>query len=372
MIRPSLFEYRRGLRKQDFLLHTFPSPNLLPWSSYSTRSSVKIILEVPDDSYVNSNGQLVAHIRTGLGFEEFKSAIIDALSQLPKQKHPETTSSTSAITTAGHSENMSSNAATSTGLQPETTTSTAATSTAPPLERTTVHQVMEDRRKRLEADKAVKDAAEKERLRSIAQARHEATTQENPVSKQSQYAQEQRKRKREAQAERERILREIENDKAARKEREAERRALAKAEAVDAGKKTDSADVKTPQHWAPVFFAGLLPSATLVMVPIQGYTGAYASDQGMVSKAVALGYNAASTGGNMLVGALGTVLGFGRATGSTGESPPHNSNEHLGAVATGEGMRFRTMRRQDDDTEHQFYNGNQLNFEPRKRDDDEQ
>lgn len=105
---------------------------------------------------------------------------------------------------------------------------------------------------------------------------------------------------------------------------------------------------------------GLLPSATLVMVPIQGYTGAYASDQGMVSKAVALGYNAASTGGNMLVGALGTVLGFGRATGSTGESPPHNSNEHLGAVATGEGMRFRTMRRQDDDTEHQFYNGNQV------------
>ncbi len=292
---------------------------------------------------------------------------------------------------------------------------------------------MEDRRKRLDADKAAKDTAEKEKRTSIAQARREAADPSSiapgdPVSNQSLYAQQQRKRKLEAKAERERILREIENDKAARKEREAQRRALARAEAADAEKDAKPIDVKPPRNWAAsaqrcslqirlfngftirekfepqqtlskdirpwiaeqrtdgdspytlkqivtplpsrtitiseeeqsLQSLGLMPSATLVMVPIQGYTNAYTSDQGIVGRAVSLGYNAASTGGNMVLGTLGTVLGFGRATtGSEDAGGREDSNAMSGAAAASEGTRFRTLR-QKEDTDHQLYNGNQV------------
>ncbi|KAL8681490.1 MAG: hypothetical protein Q9224_003243 [Gallowayella concinna] len=365
-----------------------------------------------------------------------------ALSEKPKQNPLEATTSTPATSATQQPETTTSTPPASTTQHQDTMTSKAATSSAQDQERRaatptspSMQQVMEDRRKRLDADKALKDAAEKERLRGIAQARRGAATQASPVSKQSQYAQEQRKRKREAQAERERILREIENDKAARKEKEAQRQTLAKAEATDAGEEINSDDVALPLHRATntqvqstqtgqhcslqvrlfdgvtirgkfppeasldrdirtwiseqrtdgdtpytlkqivtplpsktitiseekesLQSLGLLPSATMVMVPIPGYTGAY-SGQGIVGKAVAMGYNVASTSGNMVVGALGTVLGFGRATPSTGQSPPSESNEHWGPVLAGEGMKFRTMRRRDDDADHQLYNGNQV------------
>lgn len=289
---------------------------------------------------------------------------------------------------------------------------------------------MEERRKRLDADKAAKDAAEKEQRKSIAQARPEAADGRpgDPVSNQSQYAQQQRKRKLEAKAERERILREIENDKAARKEKEAQRRALARAEAADADKETGPIDAKLPQNWAAsgqqcalqirLFngltsrgkFApqatlsknvrtwiaeqrtdgdtpftlkqivapspsrtitiseeeqslqslGLLPSATLVMVPIQGYTNAYTSDRGIIGKAVSMGYNAASAGGSLVAGALGTVLGFGRATAES-EDTSHgdDSSATSGPAQAGESARFRTLRPRED-TDHQLYNGNQV------------
>ncbi|KAL8799406.1 MAG: hypothetical protein Q9200_007551, partial [Gallowayella weberi] len=380
-------------------------------------------------------------VRTGVDSEHFNSVIMGALLETPKQKIPEVPNSTSATSATPQPETTILTDPSSTIQHPDMMVSRAATSSAQDQERTaptptssSMQQVMEDRRKRLEADKALKDVAEKERLRAIAQARYEAATQESPVSKQSQYAHEQRKRKLEARAERERILKEIENDKTARKEKEAQRRALAKAEAADAGEQVNSKDVALPPQWAANILPqptqtgqqcslqvrlfdgvtirgkfspqaslgrdirtwiseqrtdgdtpytlkqivtplpsrtitiseeeeslqslGLLPSATMVMVPIQGYTGAY-SDQGIVGKAVAMGYNAASTGGNMIVGALGTVLGFGRATPNTGESPSER-NEHRQPLAAGEGIKFRTMQRRDDSPDHQLYNGNQV------------
>ncbi|KAL8862298.1 MAG: hypothetical protein Q9178_001307 [Gyalolechia marmorata] len=315
--------------------------------------------------------------------------------------------------------------------QQETTASPIASQQETPTTTSTsssLQQVMEARRKRLDVDKAAKDAAEKEKRTNIAQARREAadpgsSAPGDPVSNQSLYAQQERKRKLEAKAERERILREIENDKAARKEREAQRRALARAEAADAEKDAKPIDVKPPRNWAasaqrcslqirlfngftirekfapqqtlskdirpwiagqrtdgdsPYILKqivtplpsrtitiseeeqslqslGLMPSATLVMVPIQGYTNAYTSDQSIVGKAVSLGYNAASAGGNMVLGTLGTVLGFGRAEDAGGRE---DSNATSGAAAASEGTRFRTLR-QNEDTDHQLYNGNQ-------------
>ncbi|KAL8914161.1 MAG: hypothetical protein Q9171_001156 [Xanthocarpia ochracea] len=387
------------------------------------------------------NGQMTTHLRAGVEFDAFKSAILEALSPNPNEDHPDDLPTSPDVIASG-------SLPTSSPMpQQETTASPIASQQETPTTTSTsssLQQVMEDRRKRLDVDKAAKDAAEKEKRTNIAQARREAANPSSsapgdPVSNQSLYAQQQRKRKLEAKAERERILREIENDKAARKEREAQRRALARAEATDAEKDAKPNDVKPPRNWAAsaqrcflqirLFngftirekFApqqtlskdirqwiaeqrtdgdspytlkqivtplpsrtitiseeeqsleslGLMPSATLVMVPIQGYTNAYTSDQGIVGRAVSLGYNAASAGRNMVLGTLGTVLGFGRATTVPEDAGGcEDSNVMSGAAAASEGTRFRTLR-QKEDTDHQFYNGNQLNFEPRPKDDDE-
>ena len=300
---------------------------------------------------------------------------------------------------------------------------------------------MADRRKRLEADKAAKDAAEKEKRKAVAQARHEAASAApgSPVSKQASYAQEQRKRKQEAKQEKERILKAIENDKAERKEREAQRRALAKAEAAevaDADRASKLTDQKLPKTWGatqkcslqirlfdgtilrgkfepqqtlnndvrpwvteqrtdgdtPYTFKqiltplpnktisiseeeeslqsmGLLPSATLVMVPVQNYMGAYPSEQGMVGKAFSVGYNAASASGSILKGAMGTMLGFGRTTPvtqGTGLSEARNdtssgSDHRIASATARNSARFETLNRhQDGNEDHELYNGNQV------------
>ncbi|KAL8675249.1 MAG: hypothetical protein Q9168_000369 [Polycauliona sp. 1 TL-2023] len=385
------------------------------------------------------NGQLITHLGPEIEYEPFKSAIFGALSPKPKASPPDVPP------TSLDSSSLSPQTGSSAASQEEMATSRAApqqdSTTLTPAS-SSLQQVMEDRRKRLEADKAAKDAAEKERRKSIAQTRRDAASAGpnkpgDPVSNQSIYAQQQRKRKLEAKAERERILREIENDKAARKEKEAERRALANAEAAEAQKETELSSTKASPSWAAfgqqcflqirlfngltirskfapqatlgndvrtwiaeqrtdgdtpftlkqivapspsrtitiseeeqsLHLLGLLPSATLVMVPIQGYTNAYASDPGIVGKAVSMGYNAASAGGNLVAGALGTVLGFGRATAESEQtSIPEGSDATPGTGS--EGTRFRTLRRKDD-TDHQLYNGNQLNFEPRPKDEDE-
>ncbi|KAL9075242.1 MAG: hypothetical protein Q9157_004072 [Trypethelium eluteriae] len=123
---------------------------------------------------------------------------------------------------------------------------------------------------------------------------------------------------------------------------------------------------------------GLAPTATLVLVPVQGYTDAYASSgvsgwlswlYGMVAGAFFFILNA-------LRGIVGMIGGPGTA------SPPESgaSNEGSGATQSGnlekrsEGRpstKMKTLRdTKDEKDEKQFYNGNQLNFEPRPEDKD--
>ncbi|KAL8845335.1 MAG: hypothetical protein Q9176_000505 [Flavoplaca citrina] len=382
-----------------------------------------------------SNGQLIAHLQAGIEYDTFRDAIFEALS--PAQQANQSDLSPTSADSASRDSHLHSSAPS----QQQTAISTAVPSTTPQQDSTnstpgssSLQQVMADRRKRLEADKAAKDAAEKERRKGIAQVQREAASagtskQRDPASNQSLYAQQQRKRKLEAKAERERILGEIENDKAARKEKEAQRRTLAKADTADAEKETEpSSASEPPQNWAGSgqkcslqirLFNGLtirqkfdpqetlrqhvrgwiaeqrtdgdspytlkqivapspsrtitvseeeqslkslnlLPSATLVMVPTQAYTNAYTGDQGIVGKAVSMGYNAASAGVGLVVGALGTVLGFGRATAEPGQaSAPGSSKIDSGPVQGSEGSRFRTLTDRED-TDHQLYNGNQV------------
>ncbi len=97
----------------------------------------------------------------------------------------------------------------------------------------TVQNLLADRRRRLEVDKKAKEAAEKAERQAKANARQAAMTADpnSAKAKQATYAQQQRKRQQETKLERERILRQIEHDKTERKEKDEQRKALAKAEA---------------------------------------------------------------------------------------------------------------------------------------------
>lgn len=110
---------------------------------------------------------------------------------------------------------------------------------------------------------------------------------------------------------------------------------------------------------------GLTPSATLVIVPVQGYTSAYSGGQGIVSKGASAGYNVVSAGAGIISGALGTFLGLGRPTAPSGLPEAHDTtmreNAEADATGTGSGINIRTLRDQRDDQEnHQLYNGNQV------------
>lgn len=260
-------------------------------------------------------------------------------------------------------------------------------------------------------------------------------------AKQATYAQQQRKRQQDAKLERDRILRQIEHDKAERKEKEFQRKASANAQAegndgagglvdqqlsseMNCGPRSSDAkecaiqvrlfDGGTTRHkfpsektlrtdvraWVdrersdgdlPYTFKqilaplpnrtfsiseeeeslqslGLAPSATLVIVPIQGYTTAYGGNQGILSRGAAAGYNVVSVGAGLVTGAFGTVLGLGQAT-AQGEEPTNRESttqieapgsEHRGAAS---GINIRTLRDQQENQEdHHFYNGNQVSL----------
>ncbi len=110
---------------------------------------------------------------------------------------------------------------------------------------------------------------------------------------------------------------------------------------------------------------GLTPSATLVIVPVQGYIAAYSGGPGIISKGASAGYNVVSAGAGIVTGALGTLLGLGRAT-APGELPDvHETttqgNAEADATGTGPGINIRTLQDQRDGSDdHQLYNGNQV------------
>lgn len=345
---------------------------------------------------------------------------------------------------------------------PTTSSSTPTQSMTPPVTRiatsasasaSTVQTLLEDRRTRLEADKKAKEAAEKaERMAKATARRAEAEAAvagANPDSvkaKQFGYAQQQKQRQQEARLERERIVREIENDKALRREKEGRRKALAKAETegndgagglVDRQLSSESpapmpiyskvcaVQVRlfdgstirsrfTPQStlssdvrkWVdetrtdgdiPFTFKqilsplpsravtiseeeetlqslGLTPSATLVMIPVQGFTAAYNGGPSMVSQGISAGYNVVaggvglvSGGVGMVAGALGTFLGVGQARPAPTEADTGRVTAHgaTNTAAREPATNIRTLRdRQENQDKQQLYNGNTVRAVP--------
>ena len=112
---------------------------------------------------------------------------------------------------------------------------------------------------------------------------------------------------------------------------------------------------------------GLTPSATLVMVPVSSYTEAYsAENQGYISQGLSYGYGFVK-GGFSLIGSLaGSVL---PSQSSSAQDSGHSGDN--ASEAPRSSIRVRTLGDQaPPKDDQQLYNGNQLNFEPRREDDD--
>ena len=321
--------------------------------------------------------------------------------------------------------------------QPPTQSPSPSAASQPPVNATpegpsrTVQDLLAERSVRLEAHKKKQEAKEKAERAAKAKAKKEALEAEAPTGSQKsadmKYAMMQKKRQQEAREERARILKRVEDDKAERREREAQRKSQAKATeqsenegltaAVSSSTKPSSstrprecalqirlfdgstirsrfssqsrlgADVR---YWideqqsvdVPYTFKhvltplpnknisitdeeqslqslGLTPSATLILVPVQGYTTAYedGTATGIVLRGIAAGYGLVSSGVGIVTGALGSFLGGG------GPTPTQERHENAPPTAhPGPAINVRTLRDQDRRDDQQFYNGNAVSF----------
>ncbi|KAH7078606.1 hypothetical protein FB567DRAFT_534274 [Paraphoma chrysanthemicola] len=122
----------------------------------------------------------------------------------------------------------------------------------------------------------------------------------------------------------------------------------------------------------------LAPSATLVLVPVKGYTEAY-SGGGTSVVGAATGLVGGAFGLlSSTVGYLGSMVGYGSApaggdsqTGSTtGSSQAQRSQQPSNADSANIRVRTLADQRAREPRDQQFYNGNQLDFESNKDDKD--
>ncbi|KAG2421474.1 hypothetical protein HFD88_005449 [Aspergillus terreus] len=115
-------------------------------------------------------------------------------------------------------------------------------------------------------------------------------------------------------------------------------------------------------------------SANLVMVPISSYTEAYSSSSSSLPvRAVSSVYGLVSSAVGLATSLVGSFLPFGSGQTTPSEATPPantpssgNSTPRPRAPAS-RGPNIRTLRDQaGEQDDRQFYNGNQLNFEPRR------
>ncbi|KIV86623.1 hypothetical protein PV11_02223 [Exophiala sideris] len=124
---------------------------------------------------------------------------------------------------------------------------------------------------------------------------------------------------------------------------------------------------------------GVVGSCTLVMVPVKGYVESYtgSTSGGLLGAAVNGGYNLVSGTAGMVFGCVKSLLGYNQdgnaATASTsGSARGQDSTQNPTPPNASKNVRVRTLadqRAEDAKRDQQFYNGNQLNFEPNKDDD---
>lgn len=113
-------------------------------------------------------------------------------------------------------------------------------------------------------------------------------------------------------------------------------------------------NIETSEEEGTLRSLGLTPSATLILVPITGYTSAYEGGTGLVSRGVSAGYGLVSSGVGMITGILGSFLGGGAA-------PPAEEQHQTPSSASNRdpSINVRTLRdQQGSGDDQQFYNGN--------------
>lgn len=127
---------------------------------------------------------------------------------------------------------------------------------------------------------------------------------------------------------------------------------------------------------------GLGPTASLVMVPVSSYIEAYAPT-GIANtipvRAVSSGYGLLSGVVGGVVGTIGGIFGYGSGNASNQTNTTSNSNNQQTTSSmtasntrarSGQGINIRSIHDQRNEREqNEFYNGNTLNFEPRRGDD---
>ncbi|KAL4740212.1 hypothetical protein BDV11DRAFT_103829 [Aspergillus similis] len=115
-------------------------------------------------------------------------------------------------------------------------------------------------------------------------------------------------------------------------------------------------------------------TATLVMVPIKTYTEAYSDPGSLPVRAVSSAYGLVTSVVRGAVGYVGSFIGYSQNRASSSQSAPPLSGEPQASADTTRrprqwGANIRTLGDQRDGRDSQFYNGNQLNFEPQQGDD---
>ncbi|KAH7405738.1 hypothetical protein DE146DRAFT_649565 [Phaeosphaeria sp. MPI-PUGE-AT-0046c] len=125
----------------------------------------------------------------------------------------------------------------------------------------------------------------------------------------------------------------------------------------------------------------LAPSATLVLVPVKGYTEAYSgSGGGVIGTATGLvggAFGLLSSTVGFVGNTLGSVMGYGStppAEAPVGQTTASSETQAPRSAANPEvaSIRVRTLadQRAREPTNQQFYNGNTLDFEPNNDDND--
>ncbi|KAE8360729.1 hypothetical protein BDV27DRAFT_37242 [Aspergillus caelatus] len=121
---------------------------------------------------------------------------------------------------------------------------------------------------------------------------------------------------------------------------------------------------------------GLGSTANLVMVPINTYTEAYsATGSSLPARAVSSAYGLVSSAVGTATGLVGSFFGYSQPAltpsaapqASTSSTSPSGDGASRSRPSPPRGPIIRTLRDQrNEQDDSQFYNGNQLNFEPRQ------
>lgn len=145
-------------------------------------------------------------------------------------------------------------------------------------------------------------------------------------------------------------------------------------------------NIEAGEEDLPLSDLGIVGSCTLVMVPVKGYVESYGGSTagGLLGAAVSGGYNLVSGTAGMVLGGVKSLLGYnnsntsGPAHTSTAEAQSESRRDTktpAAAAAVARNARIRTLgdqRAESAGRDQQFYNGNQLNFEPKKDDPDKE